>query len=809
MKIFKRTVIVLLLLAGAAGLTIYFVLLQQKPVYSGQLSLPNLKTKTDVWFDAYGIPHIYGQSEEDVFRTLGYVQAQDRLFQMEIIRRVSAGRLSEIFGSSVVDIDRFFRMLGMAQVANKAAEKFSRDTTAPAYKAAVAYLDGVNAFQKSGNTPIEFRLLHIAKEPFGVRDIFLALDFMAFNFQVAFRTDPLMTKMLLETSDSAMADLGLTDFPHDLSFLGKPKVRDSSALAFNNGIPDMMDRIDELLPQKIWCGSNAWVISPSRSASGKVLFANDTHVGHQLPAVWYEAYLEYPGQRLYGSFFAGFPFAATGHTMQHAWGLTIFENDDLDFYAEKTDALHTDSVFYKDHWTAMDKREEIIKVKDSSDIRILCRSTIHGPVCSDVMKEFRGICDGPVALSWTYLKQRDSIAQAVYNIEKTTTMSAFRNQLAGIYAPGLNVLYGDSDGNIGWWTAAKIVRRAEHQNSSFILDGSTGSNDWLGYYDFSENPNLVNPENGYVFSANNDPGMVVQKSYPGYYLPRDRAERLQFLFASRKLLDKKAIEEIQFDVTNTTAAEVAHSMMTAVSDSCRSVDPLHARAYSILSAWNGRHGVTDPGPVIYYKVLYNVLHDAFADEIGEKDFSLFLKTNIEKSCLLPFMKNPKSIWWDNIRTAGKAETEREIISKAFEETIKELSGQLGNNVTKWEWGKVHMIEMEHPIGKQKPFDRIFNSGPYAVSGGIETVFNQSFVLDSSGFYVANLGPAMRRILDFSDPENAENIIPGGQSGNVMSAHYEDQAALYMEGKHRKEQMNRVEIEKNSRDHLIFMPSVAN
>jgi len=249
MKIFKRILLILLLIIVVAVLSIYFVLLQQKPVYSGQLSLPKLEAKTDVYFDPYGIPHIYGQNEQDVYRTLGYLHAQDRLFQMELIRRVSAGRLSEVFGSSTLDIDRFFRMLGMAGSAQAAADDFAKDSLSPEYIASRAYIDGINEFIKNGSTPVEFRMLHLPKEAFTMKDIFLVVDFMAFNFQIGFRTDPLLTRILSKTSLAAMADLGITNAPANLSFLNKPSFALQSLKHPENKISDFIEDLENSLPR--------------------------------------------------------------------------------------------------------------------------------------------------------------------------------------------------------------------------------------------------------------------------------------------------------------------------------------------------------------------------------------------------------------------------------------------------------------------------------------------------------------------------------------------------------------------------------
>ena len=804
MKLFKRIFFfslgIILLLTGI----VWIYLWTTKPVYSGNIPVKGMSQPVETYFDSYGIPHIYGQNEEDVFRALGYIQAQDRLFQMEMLRRVSAGRLCEIFGSSLLDVDRFFRMLGIAHHAEASAQHFSKDTISSSHRAALAYIEGVNEYLENGKTPVEFQLLGIPKEKFTVKDLYLIVDFMSFNFQMGFRTDPLMSRIRKNFSEDYLKDLALgyvpgtltepVHFPQD----SMSKIKDSTLIS-------SIDKVEELLPFKIWMGSNAWVVSANRSSSGKVLFANDTHIGHQQPAVWYEAHLECPGFSFYGNFLAGFPFAPIGHSLRHAWGLTIFENDDLDFFVEKPDSTNPNRIWRKDRWEELSSREEIIHVKDSADIRILCRSSDHGPICSDVMSDFKDITTAPVAACWSFLKEENNLLEATYDLAHATSMENFRAAVSQIAAPGLNVLYGDTENNIAWWTAAKIVNRPKNVNPSLLLDGSTGNDDWLGYFPFSANPRSENPPNGYVYSTNNQPDSVNHVLYPGYYLPEDRAVRVTQFLNSRGVFDVHAFQQLNTDVINPVAAQNGKNLLISLPDEIRASSTAAASAAAILEKWNGSHQLEDCAPTIYYRWLYEVLHRTFADEMGEKDFEAFLKTHVEKCSVAPFLKLNESVWWDNVKTTDKKESKKEIVGEAFLAAVGILVDKLGPDPEKWAWKRVHTLEFEHPLGKQKPLDRFFNIGPFPEMGGIETVNNQSFNMTADYRCKTNLGPALRRILDFSDPEHGISINPTGQSGNFMSDHYDDQSALYVRGLFRAELMNRDEIIRQGGDALMMEP----
>ncbi len=764
----------------------------QKPVYSGTSEMPNLKAEVKVYFDNYGIPHIYGQNEEDVFRFLGYVHAKERLFQMEIVRRVSSGRLSEIFGNKTLETDKFFRMLGINKRAEDAAKQFMLNTDEPWKKSMLAYVDGINHFIETKRRRFEFLLLDIPKEKFTIKDVYLIADFMSYNFQQAFKTDPLMTRINKKWGEKYMTDIGMET---------KYQAKDTSATILMDSV---FTSIEDLLPVKIWSGSNSWAISAEKSESGKVLFENDTHIGVQQPAVWYEAHLDCPGFSIYGSFLAGFPFPALGHNLNHAWGLTILENDDLDFYAEYVNPSDTTLIKRNDQWEKISVRNEIIYVKDSAAVILPCRTTSHGPICSDVLPEFAATTSSPVSVCWTLLKFPANLPEVTWNMSHACSLDDFRHAVSALAAPGLNVVYGDAQNNIAWYAAAKIVKRRPDLNPNLILDGS-GPDDWLGYYDFSENPQQENPPRGVVLSANNAPSTDSVPFFAGYYTPVDRLVRINQLLHSKKIFSIRDMQKMNTDNINPISEKNAQIMLDGLPAVSKLQSQIHQRAVEILDQWNGSHDLTDIAPVIYYKWLYHVLENTFADELGEQDFQAFLKTHALKCSVHTLLQNDTSLWWDNAKTKDVIESKAMILSQSYDSTIVELIKQLGPDPSQWLWKKVHKMKIEHIIGKQKPLDELFNIGPYPAPGGFETVNNQGFDLNSQGEYFVNLAPALRRTLDFATAETGYNISPSGQSGNFMSRNYNNQSKLYLNGNVRKEMLNRKEIENTSNGRLIFTP----
>ena len=462
-------------------------------------------------------------------------------------------------------------------------------------------------------------------------------------------------------------------------------------------------------------------------------------------------------------------------------------------------------VWFVDHWEKLTLKNETIKVKDSADVNLIVRDSHHGPVCSDVMNDFVDVTTDPVAVSWTFLKFPTNLFDICYQLNHSKNIEDTRSAVSCISAPGLNFIYGDAKGNIAFWGAGKLVKRPPHVNSALLLDGSSGKDEWLGWYDFKDNPHSENPPEGFVCSANNQPDTIDGILYPGYYTPNDRSLRIRAALSENKKFDVDDMRVLNTDVASASEPGVATTLINVIGDKIKNKSPEHKRALEILTAWNGDHQLNDVGPTIYYKLIYTILFNAMADEMGEKDFKKFLSTHVLNNTIPSLMKNDTSVWWDDILTKINIETRKEIFEISFDQCIKELKEQLGKNPDNWKWGRVHILEHVHPIGTKKPFNKFFNVGPFPLPGGNETINQQGFIMNREGVYNIKFGPALRRVIDFADPENGESILPTGESGNFMSKHYSDQAELFIKNATRKEMMNRSEIEKKCKDKLTLQP----
>ena len=808
MKIFKKILFFIIVLIFSLVLSVFAYLQYSKPKYEGELVFSALKKDVNVYNDTYGIPHIYAGDAEDAYFALGYIHAQERLFQMEMIRRVGAGELAEILGKDFLQTDKFFRTIGTRENGFVSESEFEQKKGTELYNLTHAYLDGINEYIKNGKTPVEFTIMGIKKRKFSPKDIYHIAGYMAFSFAQALKSDPLTDRMLKNLGTNYLNDLSV-EWPANSEKIPTNdnqkkeilniEVENSTEQSIHQiGIFEIVNK----LPVPAFIGSNSWAVSPSKSKSGKAMLANDTHIQYAQPSVWFEAHLEYSGTNLYGNFMAAIPFCLVGHTKTNAWGITMFENDDIDLYKEIYDGADTTKVIYKDSlFTTIKQTEEFIKVKDLADQKLTIRRTEHGPI----VNEFLSVkYNDPISMYWTYNEFPNKLLDAFYKINHAEDMADFKEGVKLIHAPGLNITYADEVGNIASYAAAKLVKRPSHVNSKFILNGSSGRDENLGYYDFAYNPTLENPKEGFLYTANNQHDTTAGILYPGYYPPEDRAMRLKQLLSSKNKMDAQDFKNIATDVTSTKEAGVMSNFIEVLKETIdtNKLTPLHKQALQEIINWKGEHTIENKGATIYYKLLYHILKLSMEDELGEKDFEEFLSTEFFKNSYPKLFKVKNSVWWDNILTKDKIETRNEIFTSAFFTTITELENQLGANISAWKWGAVHTTEFPHPLGQVSLLRRFFNVGPFPSPGGTETVNNSGFHLNSEGIYKATFGPQMRIIVDFADVNRSESILPTGESGNFMSPYYDDQAKMYINGEYRKQLMDKSEIIKSSR--LLIM-----
>ena len=786
------TLLALVLAALAGGATWY--LHGKQPQRDGELTLAGLQAPVSVRYDERGVPHIQARNEADLYRALGYVHAQDRLFQMEMMRRLARGELAEVLGAKLVDTDRLFRTLGIRARADAYARQM--DPNSPATRALNHYLEGVNQYQQHHPAPLEFDLLGIPKRPFTVEDTLSVAGYMAYSFAAAFRTEPVLSYVRDELGAAYLPVFDLDWHPTGAlgqAALAKGDWQDLNALARLSH----QALVEAGLPQ--FEGSNAWVIAGNRTASGKPLLAGDPHIRFAAPSVWYEAQLAYPGFELYGHHQALNPIATLGHNRQFGWSITMFQNDDLDLIAEKVNPTNANQVWYQDQWVELQSRQERIQVKDAAPVELTLRRSPHGPIINDALGTTAG--QTPIAMWWAFLETENPILDGFYQLNRADSLDKARAAAEKIQAPGLNVLWANASGDIAWWAAALLPQRPAGVNPAFILDGSTNEADKPGFLPFSANPQEENPARGYILSANHQP--VGDLAIPGYYNLADRAQRLD-----QRLTDPS----VKWDLQNSQALQLDSGsgygprLLAPILDDLRAAaaDAGERALVEQLAGWNGDHKLEGLAPTLFNQLTYQLSERAMADELGQAFFTNLLATRVLDPALPRLTASLDSPWWDDRRTPAR-ENRADTVKNAWRASLAHLKSSLGQDSAQWTWGQGHTLTHNHPLGQQKPLDRLFNVGPFPAPGGHETPNNLSHQVGPAPWSVY-YGPSTRRLIDFADPNHSLGINPVGQSGVLFDRHYADQAQAYIQGRYQPQHTGEADVAAHTRSTLRLLPS---
>lgn len=785
--------LIVVLAVGAGG-----YLYSKQPSRQGMVELQHLQGSVTVRYDERGIPHIRADNETDLYRALGYVHAQDRLFQMEILRRLARGELAEVLGPKLLDTDKLMRSL---RIRERAETYFANlDKQSPSFIAMQAYLDGINQYQDSHAKPVEFDVLGIPKRPFTAQDTISIAGYMAYSFAAAFRTEPLLTFVRDQLGPEYLNIFDLDWQPKGVLNGTAPSLasadwKDLNALArlseqalADNGLPQFE-------------GSNAWVVAGNRTQSGKPLLAGDPHIRFSAPSVWYEAHLSAPGFELYGHYQALMPFASLGMNRDFGWSITMFQNDDLDLIAEKVNPDNPNQVWYRGKWVDMLTSEQKIAVKGQEPVTLVLRQSPHGPIVNDALGN--GVGKTPIAMWWAFLESQNPILEGFYQLNRADTLVKARGAAAKIQAPGLNVVWANAKGDIGWWAAAQLPKRPAGVRPWFILDGSTTEADKDGFYPFTANPQEENPARGYIVSANFQPVSPTGMEIPGYYNLADRGQQL-----NRQLGDKAVKWDLENSQTLQLGTTTAYGprLLAPLLPVLREVvsDPAELKLVEQLVQWKGDYPLDSTSATLFNQFLFNLAEATMHDELGNDFFETLLSTRVIDAALPRLAASADSPWWDNRDTLGK-ETRADTVKAAWQASIAHLKTTLGADFTQWQWGNSHTLTHGHPLGQQKPLDLIFNVGPFAAPGSHEVPNNLSAKIGPAPWPVT-YGPSTRRLIDFADPTHSLTVNPVGQSGVLFDSHYDDQAEAYIEGMYFQAHLNDEEVTANTRSTLKLLPA---
>lgn len=479
----------------------------------------------------------------------------------------------------------------------------------------------------------------------------------------------------------------------------------------------------------------------------------------------------------------------------------MFQNDDIDLIAEKSNPDNPNQVWSNGQWVNLQSHDTEIKVKGEAPVKLTLRQSPHGPIINDALGASAG--KTPIAMWWAFLDTENPILQGFYELNRADTIEKMRSAGAKIQSPGLNLVWANAKGDIGWWAAAQLPVRPEGVNPTFILDGSTHDADKNGFYPFSANPQEENPARGYIVSANFQPVSPTGMEVPGYYNLADRGARLNEHLADKSV--KWNLENSQALQLDTVTAYYSR-VLTPLLPVLRSVvtDPKELALLEQLGNWKGDYSVDSTSATIFNQMIYQLADGALRDELGDNFFNNLISTRSFDVALPLLAADADSPWWDNRSTPAK-ESRADIVKAAWQASLAHLKSTLGDDPAQWKWGKAHTLTHGHPLGSQKLLAGLFNVGPFAAPGSHEVPNNLTAPVGPAPWGVV-YGPSTRRLIDFADPAHSLGINPVGQSGVPFDPHYGDQAQTYVQGGYVPQHFEESEVAANTKGTLKLVPA---
>lgn len=764
-----------------AGCGIYLWLRTSLPRVDGAMTLRGLSAAVTVQRDQFGIPHISAQNVDDAMFALGFVQAQDRLFQMDMLRHFGEGRLSELAGKGTVGRDRLMRTLGLQHAAERQLNAIKPEVR----KILADFAAGVNAcikYHSGAKQPYYYMLP--GPEPWRPLDTLVIEKLMTLYLTQNMEREILHAQLASVLSSAELHQL-FPSYPRD----GPVTLQKLSQLY--RSLP--LGRLSALLPTgfRPRRASNNWVLDGAHTATGKPILENDPHLTYTAPPIWYLAEVEAPGFLLAGGMIPGIPFMVVGHNQSIGWGVTETGGDVEDLFIEKIDPKNPSHYLIPEGSLPFRTRHETIHVKGSSDVDFIVRSTRHGPVISDVDKPTDGQIAGTqyggsrqfigpdfskaaasivpkaqyvLALQATYLEGGDLTPQALWEIDNALNWQEFKSALRDYSAPQMNFVYADTGGTIGFFAPGRIPIR-KSGNGWMPHPGWTGAYDWTGYVPFDRLPQAVNPPSGRFVTANNK---IVPDSYQYFitdsWAPPYRAKRISSLLDKAPVQTITSTEAIAADVVSEMARQLLPLMLDAAKPDQETADAIHK-----LRLWHYAMDAEAPQPLIFIAWLRALNRDLFAPKLGPHFKSYWgLRPLVIKHIL-----QGDSFWCGQSQQAAPATCAR-LVNRSLHEALSALHSRYGSDESRWRWGEAHVAQFNNPVLSRIPLlGSLFTvavpapGGPYTINAGDVNIG------DNHGPYTDHSGPGLRMVLDFSDLSRSQFLMAPGISGNPLSAHYSD------------------------------------
>lgn len=794
----------------------FFMLKKSLPVYNVNKIVDGIYSEVTIYRDSFAVPMIIASNDEDVAFALGYLHAQDRLFQMDVARRAGEGRLSEIFGSKTISFDRMFRTIGIFKNVSNNFEQLNPITK----KILIAYSKGVNAYIKEakGNYPIEFDILGYDPYPWKPEHSLVIAKLMAWELNLSWWSDVAFSNIVQKLGAEKAQQL-LPNYPQNAPTIIPESINKFASISKN--IIEIDRKFREFIGfTGTHIGSNSWVVNGKMSKSGKPIIANDPHLAFTAPGKWYFIIIRSNDWNAEGFTIPGLPSVVIGKNQYIAWGMTNVMADDADFYVEKIDSTGK-KYFFNGEWKNLTIEKDSFAVKDSSNYNFEIRKTHRGPIISDVhpynvLYPKSGKLTANLSMRWTALEFSDELYASIL-INKSKNWNEFKEALRYFTVPGQNFIYADKFGNIGYVCAARLPLR-NSISSTLIYDGTTDAFDWKGFVPYDEMPKLFNPQQNFIASANNKTAKNFKYHISNIWEPSSRIERITELLNSKKIHSVRDFETYQMDFVSPYAKKITKFILDAFK--LAKVNDRNLQiALELFNNWNYEFNARSQIPTIYSSFLHFLIKNTLEDELGEdliKEY-VFL-ANIPYRKIVELLEENNSTLFDDIHTS-KTESRDEIIRKSLVDALNYLEKKICKDISKWQWGEIHKVTFKHIFhGVAKITDKLIDIGPYPIGGDGTTIFNTEYsfpalfednnnaskVLKEEPFE-NNLGPSMRFIYDFGNPDYLEFIMPTGESGNFMSEHYKDMTDMWLNGKYIKLPLREEQFQKNAKSRMKLIP----
>lgn len=777
----RRTLLTIALVVAAVlvgGSVFSFVTVRKSfPDTTGEVRITGLHGDVVIKRDAWGVPQVYADDQRDLFFAQGYVHAQDRFYEMDFRRHVTSGRLAELVGEDAVDTDEFVRTLGWRRVAQQEYEQLDNTTRSLLQ----AYSRGVNSYieGKSGSElSLEYAVLSLTgseyrPEPWNPVDSVAWVKAMAWDLR-SNMSDEIDRSLMAQHMPRSMVEQLYPDAPRShRPIVGTDALKKASQAA---------DELPTLLGTEDGIGSNSWVVDGQHSTTGRPILANDPHLAPSMPGIWYQVGLhcrrvskECPYD-VSGFSFSGMPGVVVGHNGRIAWGVTTMYADAADLYLEDVEG---GTYRYKGKRLPLVTREEKIKVSGGETRTITVRSTRHGPILSDVDDDIEDVGQRyEVALRWTALTPRPTIA-AVFALDRARDWDDFRAAAKLFTVPSQNLVYADVDGNIGYQAPGAIPIRSRG-DGRWPVAGWDGKHEWTGYIPFDELPHELNPDEGFIVTANNQ---VVDDEYPyligADFAPGYRSARIRTLLKQKDQLSVADMTRIQMDAYSANAALLVPRLLRIPLG-----DRFARQGRDVLRGWDYQQGPDSAAAAYFNAVWRNLLELTFHDELpkdqwpggGERWFDV----------VRSILDRPNSHWWDNLATPAVVETRDDILAEALTRARDEMTRRTSRDPGGWSWGRLHRLTLVNPtLGDSGVglVNRIFNRGPVEVGGGGGLVDATAWdASDPTDPYEVTAVPSMRMVVDVGRFDRSRWINLTGASGHAYHEHYDDQLPLWADGR---------------------------